>query len=186
MDLRLIAFLLFVTAFLFCIAAFATFYWKRSRARAKVEWKHLIARLTFLDRDSIQQVALDHIDDFGGVRDDEGARLLDSSDVWHLIGGMPGLVALERNCEVLIELACYLQRWYPEAMMAAEQLRNDAREIQWHVGRLKDAVIPGKMESEFADYARPAIAGYYLMTRRVLALYEAADFMALAELQRTI
>lgn len=83
-------------------------------------------------------------------------------------------------------MACYLQRWYPEAMTTAEQLRKNAEEIQWHVGRLKGAAIPEKVASEFADYARPAIASYYLMTQRLLALYEAANFPELTKLQRMI
>jgi hypothetical protein len=186
MDRHLIVFLSVIAAFLLALATVAGFYWKRSRASSKAQWEQLIARFTFIDRDSIQRVALDHIDSSGWPRSDEGARSLNSSEIWKLIGGMQGLEVLEANCAVLIDMACYLQRWYPEAMTTAEQLRKSAEEIQWHVGRLKGAVIPEKVASEFADYARPAIASYYLMTRRILALYEDANFPGLIKLQRTI
>ena len=186
MGLHLIVFLSVVAVFLAALAAVAGFYWKKSRATSKALWEHLIARYTFVDRDSIQQVALDHIDGSGVLRNDEAARSLNSSEIWKLIGGMQGLGVLETNCTVLIDMACYLQQWYPEAMTTADQLRKSAEEIRWHVGRLKGAVIPEKVASEFADYARPAIASYYLMTQRVLALYEAARFPALIDLQRTL
>lgn len=186
MGLHLIVFFSVIAVFLFALVAVAGFYWKKSRAGSKAQWEQLIARYTFVDRDSIQQVAFDHINGSGWVRNDEAARSLNSSEIWKLIGGMQGLEVLETNCAVLIEMACYLQRWYPEAMTTAEELRKSAEEIRWHVGRLKGAVIPEKVESEFADYARPAIASYYLMTRRVLALYEAVNFPELVKLQRTI
>ncbi len=93
---------------------------------------------------------------------------------------------MERNCAVLVDLAFYVQQWYPEASVVAEQLRLNAREIQWHVGRLKSAAQTGKLEIFFSDYAQPAITTYYLMTQRVLALYETYHLPGLADLQRAI
>ncbi|MGA7242574.1 MAG: hypothetical protein WBX19_05300, partial [Terracidiphilus sp.] len=82
-----------------------------------------------------------------------------------------------------IDLAFYVQRWYPEALVVAEQLRLSAREIEWHVGRLKGAQKTGKLESAFAMYAQPAVATYYLMTRQILALYEQGSIAMLTELR---
>jgi hypothetical protein len=42
------------------------------------------------------------------------------------------------------------------------------------------------LEGAFADYAQRAIATYYLMTRRLLVLYDQASFPRLSELQRAI
>lgn len=186
MRVQMILFLSVIVGLLIGLAVVARIYLKRSHATSEASWDQLIARLAFVDRESVQQVALDIIDASGRLRTDEGAMSLNSSEIWRLIGGLPGLEILEKNCEVLIDLAFYLQRWYPEAMITAEELRNNAREIRWHVGRLRDALIPDKVESEFADYARPAIASYYLMTCRVLALYEAVRFPTVTELRRTI
>ena len=47
--------------------------------------------------------------------------------MWRLIGGLEGLEVLERNSEVLIDLAFYVQQWYPEALPIAERLRLDAQ-----------------------------------------------------------
>jgi hypothetical protein len=68
----------------------------------------------------------------------------------------------------------------------AEQLRLNAREIEWHIGRLKGAAQTGNLESSFADYAQRAAVIYYLMTKHVLSLYEQARLPELAELQQAI
>jgi hypothetical protein len=93
---------------------------------------------------------------------------------------------IEHNCHVLIELATYIQQWYPEALVVAEQLRLNAREIEWHVGRLKGAAETGNLQSSFAAYAQRATVTYYLMTKHVLELYGQVGFPRLADLQRAI
>ncbi len=113
----------------------------------------------------------------------KGARTLEPAQIWKLVGGLEGLEVLEANCTVLIDLAFYVQLWYPEALVVAEQLRLSAREIEWHVGRLKGAQKTGKLESAFAMYAQPAVATYYLMTRQILALYEQGSIAMLTELR---
>ena len=56
-------------------------------------------------------------------------QILNQPQLWRLIGGLEGLEVLEKNSEVLIDLAFYLQQWYPEALVIAERLRLDAREL---------------------------------------------------------
>jgi hypothetical protein len=99
---------------------------------------------------------------------------------------MEGLDALEQNCGILVELAAYLQRWHPEALVVAEQLRLNAREIEWHVGRLRGAAQTGNLQSSFGDYAQRAVVTYYLMTRHVLELCDRASFPGFADLQRAL
>lgn len=92
--------------------------------------------------------------------------------LWELVGGMEGLAALSQNCQVLIEMVCYIQQWYPEALPVAEQLRLHAREMQWHVDRLRGAEARGHLRTAFPDYAQRAVAIYCTVTERVLALAE--------------
>jgi hypothetical protein len=54
------------------------------------------------------------------------------------------------------------------------------------VERLRGAAKGGNIELSFADYAQPAIAKYYLMTRRVLLLYERGNLPLFTDLQRAI
>jgi hypothetical protein len=172
-------FLIAVAAFVAALIVIAVYYYRRAQKSSQRDWRRLLTRLTAIDRGSIAEVALDMIDESGQQRRDEHSRALEPSEIWKLVGGLEGLEVLEANCAVLIDLAFYVQQWYPEALAVAEQLRLSAREIEWHVERLKGAQRTGNLESAFPMYAQPAVAAYYLMTRRVLALYEDGQHLAM-------
>ena len=106
--------------------------------------------------------------------------------MFSMLGGLQGLEVLERNCQVLIDLASYVQRWYPEALVVSEQLRLNARELEWHVGRLKGAAQTGNLQTAFADYAQRTVVIYYVMTRNVLELYTRASLPGLIQLEAAL
>lgn len=161
-------------------------YYLRARRSADASWEDILNRLVPIDRDAIATIALDVVTESGESRAQEDSFALDKNAIWTLLGGLQGLEVLERNCQVLVDLAAYVQRTYPEALMVAEQLRLNAREIEWHVSRLKGAAQTGNLQASFADYAQRAVVTYYRMTRNVLALYDHAGFTRLAELQQAI
>jgi hypothetical protein len=66
----------------------------------------------------------------------------------------------------------HFQKWYPEALEIADELRLNSREIKWHIGRLRGASKTGHLYEQFPIYAQRAVATYYLMTRSLLVLYE--------------
>jgi hypothetical protein len=111
-------------------------------------------------------------DESGAPQESADAPHLEPAQLWRLIGGLQGLEVLEKNGDVLIELAFYLQQWHPEVIVIAERLRLDARELKWHVARLKGAIQTGNLQVSFPFYAQRAVVAYYLMTRRVLDLYQ--------------
>jgi hypothetical protein len=164
----------------------AGYFYRRNRRSSQVSFESLCAQLKWIDRNNIAQVALDLVDPSGRPKIDEAAATMEPSQLWDLIGGLDGLETLERNSEVLIGLAFYVQQWYPEALPIAERLRLDSRELKWHVARLRGAAQKGNLQISFPFYAQRAVATYYLMTRRVLGLYEAANFSMLADLQRAL
>jgi hypothetical protein len=174
-----------VGLFVSILIAVAAYYYVRSR-RPEADWEELFARLRWIDRNRIAEVALDLVDEFGHPRTPGSAVHLDPSQLWSLIGGLEGLEDLERNSDVLIELAAFIQRWYPEALVIAEQMRLDARELKWHVARLRGAAQKGDLQVSFPFYAQRAVVRYYLMTRRVLSLYEAGNVSMLTDLQRAL
>jgi hypothetical protein len=164
----------------------AGYYYWRNRRSSPANFEELFAQLKWIDRNNIAQVALDLVDPSGRPKVDEAAATMEPSQLWNLIGGLDGLKILERNSEVLIALAFYVQQWYPEALPIAARLRLDARELKWHVERLQAAAQKGNLQISFPFYAQRAVVTYYLMTRRVLGLYEAANFSMLADLQRAL
>jgi hypothetical protein len=183
---RAALFLVAVGVFVVCLPAIAVYYFRRVRRSSGDNWENILKRLVPVDRSCVAEVALDIIDESGQQRRDESSAVLEPSEIWKLVGGMEGLKAIEANCVVLIDLAFYVQQRYPEAVVTTEQLRLNAREIAWHVERLKAAAESGKLDSVFAMYAQRATATYYLMTRQVLALYEQDGLPMLASLQRAL
>ena len=152
-------------------------YARRAR-RADANCQHLLSQLKALDRDAIALLAHDILDNT--------PCHLDSEEIWPLIGGLEGLEALQHNCAVLIELAFHVQKWYPEALVIAEQLRRNAREIEWHIERLRGAAKTGNLQTAFPDYAQRAVTTYFLMTQTLLELYERSGLPEFPELQKAI
>jgi hypothetical protein len=172
--------------FLSVLLVLAGFYFFHGRRSSGTDWEDLFAKLTWIDRNNIAEVALDLVDESGAPKADGDAVNLEPAQLWSLIGGLEGLEVLERNSDVLIDLAFYVQKWYPEAVVIAERLRLDARELKWHVARLRGAAGKGDLQVSFPFYAQRAVVRYYLMTRRVLSLYEAGNFAMLTQLQRAL
>jgi len=156
------------------------------RQPSPVGWKDLFQNLTRIDRNNLAKVALELVDESGKPREDSDTASLEPSQLWRLIGGLRGLEILETNSEVLIDLAFYVQRWYPEALVIVERLRMDHRELKWLVARLKGADRMGNLKISFPYYAQRAVVVYYRMTRRVLGLYEMGNFSMLSDLQKTL
>ena len=181
MSLRSLVFVVLVGLVFTALSGIAVRIALRSRRSSQATWEELLGRLVPLDREKIAAIALDTIDDSS-----HETFMLEPEAIWEMLGGMDGLDRLEKNCQVLIDLATYVQRWHPEALVVAEQLRLNAREIEWHVGRLKGAAQAGHLQTNFASYAQRAVATYYLMTRHLLELYEQVSFPELAELKQAI
>jgi hypothetical protein len=179
--MRQIVFLFIVGAFVSTLIGIALYYIMRARHASRNAWRVILSRLRQIDRENFAAVALDLLDE----HEDEQSQL-DPDRIFEMIGGMDGLGALEDNCDVLIDLATYVQRWYPEALQLAEELRLNAREIKWHIGRLRGASQTGHLQEQFPVYAQRAVATYYLMTRSLLVLYEGVKLPEFTELQAAI
>ncbi len=187
--MRATYFFLVLSVFLLALLALVVHYYRRRNRTEKHpygSWEKLLGRLSAVNRENLALIALSLVDEFGQRRGGENDADFDEAEIWSMIGGIKGLETLERNCAVLVDLVFYVQQWYPEALATAEQLRLNAREIEWHIGRLKSAVKVGRAEKIFAEHAEQVVVIYYVMTRRVLALYEEWNLPGLLELQRTL
>ncbi len=184
--MRNLYFAVIAVFFLAALAATLLRHYLRARQSGDATWEDILNRLAPVDRDAIATIALDAVTESGEPRPQEDSFALDNSAIWNLLGGLKGLETLEHNCEVMVDLAAYVQRTYPEALMVAEQLRLNAREIAWHVSRLKGAAQTGNLQASFGDYAQRAVVTYYGMTRNLLALYDHAGFTRIADLQQAI
>lgn len=165
------------------ILASGIYYALRLRASTSTEWEALLGKLIAIDRNGVDAVALDAIEPSGQRRTDKLARELDPSEIWKLLDGIDGVKRLESNSRVLVEMAAYLQRSYPEAAAVAEELRLEAKELELHVSRLRMADEQGSLEFHIATYAQNAAIAHYLMEQRLQALCRRANVQTFRPLQ---
>ena len=179
-------FLVAAAIFVAVLIALAGRNYYRARRSPQESWESLMHRLISVDRASVARIALDFFEESEQSAGDDRVVEVEPSEISQLIGGLKGIEVLGRNSQVLIEMACYLQRSYPEALIIAEQLRHSAREIELYVGRLRGAAQNGNLEVSFPFYGQRIIATYYRMTRQLLQLYEQGGVPMLADLQKAL
>ena len=175
-------FLIVVCLFFMSLVVIGGLYWLRARRAVSGSLEVLLGRLQEVDRHKIARMATD----FESTDPSQEDTVVDGWQMWEMIGGLRGLESMAANCQVLVELACYVQQWHPEALVVAEDLRRNAREIQWHLGRLRGAEVAGHLQATVPDYAPRAAAIYQTMTRRVLELFEATQIPGAAQLQQVL
>ncbi len=168
------------------LTSVAWYFFFRVRRSLRLSWEILVQRLVWMDPKIVAKIALNSANGAGQHDNTPSREGLDPAHIWDMIGGLEGLENLKSNSEVLIELATHLQRWYPEALVVAEELRLDARALEWHVGRLEGAANTGNLEISFPFYAQQAVATYYRMTQQLLALYEGKNSPLFADLQKAL
>lgn len=159
------------------------YYHLRARRLLAQDWNTTLSKVVPVDSAKLRVVAADLLGDTGCFNYKEGPCELDSSEIMKLMGGLEGLRDVQTNCDALIELAWYCQRLYPEALAVAEELRRNAREIKWHLDRLDAATQNGTPVATLGEYAQRIATIYYLMTRRLLDLYDAYDVPGAREVQ---
>ncbi len=183
MNGRLYLFLVLLMLQMASLIAIWIYYHLRSRRLFGQDWDTTLSRVVPLDSTKLKMVALDLIGDVERFNCIDGRCELNSAQIFNIIGGLEGVRDIQTNCDALIELACYCQRLYPEALVVAEELRLNAREIKWHLDRLNTAVHNGTSVTALGEHAQRIATIYYLMTRRLLALYDAYDVPAAREVQ---
>ena len=143
-------------------------------------------QLVPVDRRAIEIVALDVVEPSGALKSDDHQRELGRREIWRLLDGMEGINRLESNSRVLIEIALYLQHWHPEIADMAEELRLEARKLEWHISRLRAAEKNQCLELHFHSYGQSAAVSYYRMLKQIIALYQRGEASLLGDLQRAL
>ena len=157
---------------------------RTQKTRAAASWEELISSLEPVNSEGVANVARDFLNPTGMQVDPrrDGNRL-EPSDIWNMVGGVDGIEVMRKNTAVLIEIAAYIQRWNPEAVIVGEQLRLDAQEMDGYLKKLKSSAKAGTLQTWYPFYAQRAASAYYLMTRRLVALCEISHAGLLPSLQ---
>lgn len=142
--------------------------------RARLSWKDLVAQLQPVDQDGVDIVARDFL------QPSPDQLKLDPSKMWSLAGGWEGVKKMRQNAEIMLALAAYTQQWnFDEGVIVTERMRRDAlrlRRAVWHLelNRIPKLTpfLPRRLRWNAPFEVHEAASAYYLMRRRLLALYE--------------
>ena len=136
------------------------------------DWDALVARLQPVPFEGLEKVALDHLQPQGSQ------LLIQPEELWQLVGGFDGLKRMRQNADLIIELAAHVRRWnFDEAIVVAERIRQDTVMLKRALFRIQIQMFFSTRRLHVPFYVHQAASAYYLMTRRVLALYEMNQFV---------
>ena len=160
-----------IVALLFA-AAFRSY--SSSLKLTKVDWKDLISRLQPLNEKGVDLVARDYLEP--QARQIE----MEPDQMWELVGGYEGLNRMRENANIMLALAVYTQRWnFNEGVIVSERMRRDALALRRSVRRVELRRVLRKFMRRFGLRepfdVHEAVASYYLMRRRLRALYETSN-----------
>ncbi len=144
----------------------------RSRKLLSKDWQTLVASIEPMHMRGLEMVALDHLEP------QKNQLRLEPHEIWGLVGGKEGLRRMEHNADLMIALAAYVRNWnHDQAIIVAERIRHDSIQLKQAVRRIRwnERMHRGKLRIPF--YVHQAAASYYLMTRRLLSLYETNQYL---------
>ena len=162
--------LIFLAFSIVLIIAFICFQ-RRARKLVIAEWQTIVAQLQPVPFKDLERVALDHLQPSGNQ------LRLETDEIWELVGGWDGLRRMRQNADLLIQLAAYIQIWNRnEAIIVAERIRLDSLTLKRALFRIALQRLPVyRLRAPF--YVHQAASAYYLMTRRLLALYQTNQYL---------
>lgn len=138
----------------------------QARKQRSATWDGLVARLEALPQRGLEAVALDNL------QPKSNQLQFEPSELWQLVGGMEGLRRMRANANVMIALAAHVHQWnYEEAIIVAERMRRDAVQLKKAVFRIRMAMLLHRQISVPFNI-HEAATSYYLMTQRLLVLYQ--------------
>jgi len=137
-----------------------------SRLRSTT-WEDLVSRMEPMHARGLEIVALDNL------QPKANQLQLEPEHLWGLIGGTEGLRRMRNNADLLIALAAYVQRWnFEEGVIVTERMRHDAIQLKRAIFRIRFDMMIRRSQLRAPFYIHQAASAYYLMTRRLIALYE--------------
>ena len=142
----------------------------RDRRISLMTWNDLATALQPVKAEGITALARDHLEPEGK----QEKRAPD--EIWAMVGGVDGLIRMKENSNIFIALASYAQREsFEDDTMAAARMRRDDLALRRAVLGLALGKAFGYGKSRVSLYVHEAASAYYLMQRRLLALYRASE-----------
>jgi hypothetical protein len=144
----------------------------KARRLSGDDWEALVARIQPVPFEGLEKVALDHLQPQGSQ------LLIEPEELWKLVGGFDGLKRMRQNADLIVQLAAHVRRWnFDESVVVAERIRQDTVLLKRALFKIKVQMLFSTRKLHVPFYVHHAASAYYLMTRRVLALYQTNQFV---------
>lgn len=155
----------------FCLAGLAVVQ-VRARKLRSTDWDSLVSSIQPIHFRGLEIVALDHLQPHGHQLQ------LEPDDMWQLVGGVEGLKRMQHNADLIIALAAHVRVWnFDEAIIVSERIRHDSILLKRALFRIRLQMMFSQRHLGVSFYLHQAASSYYLMTKRVLALYQTSQFV---------
>ncbi len=174
--------------FLLAAASLAAAAWHARRSSIRLDGRcldQLLTALQPLNLDGLDAVARDYMEP------SSGQVALEPEAVWRLLGGEAGLKSMRANADLLLAIAAYATQWNEgEGPIVAERMRRDAIRLrsalrQIRIGMLSQ-MITGQHWISVPFQLQEAAGAYYLMRKRLLALYETSHIALLPRVAEAV
>ena len=131
--------MLFV-AFCFCLVGlFVVFQFgfaKRKQELRVATWEELLAQLQQTNVFGLREIADCYL------HPDEHQLRIEPGTMWETVGGLEGIQKLNANCDVMLKLAIYAERWNDlNGRVISEIMRRDALRIKAAVMQIEAAML---------------------------------------------
>jgi hypothetical protein len=144
----------------------------RSRKLLSKDWQDLVTSIEPMHMRGLEMVALDHLEP------QKNQLQLEPDEIWGLVGGSEGLRRMEHNADLMIALAAYVRNWnHDQAIIVAERIRQDSIQLKRAVRKIRWSAHLRRGRLRVPFYVHQAAASYYLMTKRLLSLYETSQYL---------
>ncbi len=148
-------------------------------------FESLLAQLEPVDLEGVSYVARDFLEPR------QGQISMEPEVIWQLMGGDLGLRRMRTNADLLLAIAAHAAQWNDEeGVIVAERMRRDALRLrsalrQIRLGMLSQ-LVTGHHWISVPFQLQEAASSYYLMRRRLLALYETSHIALLPRLAQAV
>ena len=151
------------------LALVACLLWQLRRAStgSPATWDDLLRQLRRVHVDGIDCLANSYLCPGTNQTNIEPAM------IYELLGGSTGLKDMRHNADIIYRLASYSARWnFEESTIVAERIRLDVQRLKTRIRRVQIELYLSCAASSAPFRLMEAASAYYLMRRRLLALYE--------------
>ena len=139
---------------------------KRKQELKVLSWDELLAQLQKTNVAGLSEIADCYL------HPNQEQLRIEPGMMWETVGGLQGIQKLNANCDVMLKLAIYAERWNDvNGRVISEIMRRDALRIKSAVLQIEAAMLTRKGLVYLGLELQEAISSYCLMRARLLGLY---------------